>query len=326
MRDSRIILFVPDLAAAVRDATAVQFSVLEKFLSRAICRPVVDGITVLAERFGVPPEQLPVAPLEWLGFTGARDGNFWWRVDPVHLLVDRDQVVMLPRSALEVTQEEALALAATFNECYAADKFVLETPQPDTWYLRVPAAWRCRTWDPASVEGSAVTEFMPAGPDGHSLTKLMNEIQMLFFEHPVNRSREQAGKPVINSLWLWGGGVMPEQVARAPARIISNLPLVRGLATVAGRSCESWSDRPKPDLNGEDVLIGYSARHFDGGLEARLLRPCWNALMSGQSRVLECFPGRQHLYTLTRWDALRFWRRRRPLLTLLDEADDRTAD
>lgn len=340
MRDSRLILFVPDLAATFRGAAGVRFPVLEKFFSRAASRPVVDGMTVLAECFGMSPEQLPPAPLEWLGLTGRRDKSSWWRADPVHLLVDRDQVAMLPRSALGVTQDEARALAATFNEFYANDQLVLETPRPDTWYLRVPQTWRCHTWDPARVEGWAVTEFMPAGPDEDSLKKLMNEVQMLFFEHPVNQERERAGKPAINSLWLWGGGVMPERVARAPARIVSDLLLVQGLAMVGGRRCESLPGSLKSVLSGPDVpvscsvrhfdvLVACSARHFDGDpgrLEASLFKPCWFRLIRGPVRMLECYLGGQRVYTLSRWAALRFWRRRRPLLTVLGDTDGHVPD
>jgi hypothetical protein len=34
--------------------------------------------------------------------------------------------------------------------------------------------------------------------------KLLNEIQMFLYQHPVNQQRELRGQPVINSLWCWG--------------------------------------------------------------------------------------------------------------------------
>lgn len=324
MRDSRVILYLPDLAASLRAAPSSRLPVLEKFLARASSHAVADGAVLLADAFGLPAQEFPLAAIEHLGLSGVRDSGNWWRADPVHLLVDRDQVAMLPRSALNVTADEARTLVATFNETYAADGFLLEEPRPETWYLRVPVTWHCRTRDPARVESWAVTEFMPAGPDQDALRKLMNEIQMLFHEHPVNQARERDGKPAINSLWLWGGGALPERVERSPERIVSDLPLLRGLAALAGCECESLPAKGLRLPAKQNVLIGCSVREFGGDitrLDASLLKPCWNALVYGRARVLECFPGGSRVYVLTRGAALCFWRKRRSLSAMLGEAD-----
>jgi hypothetical protein len=45
---------------------------------------------------------------------------------------------------------------------------------------------------------------MPAGRDGARIRSLMNEIQMLLYEHPVNLRRERARQLPINGWWLWG--------------------------------------------------------------------------------------------------------------------------
>lgn len=329
MRDSRVTLYLPDLAASIRAAPSSRLAVLEKFLARASSRVLADGTALLAESFGLPAQEFPVAAIEHLGLSGVPDSGNWWCADPVHLLVDRDQVAMLPRAALNVTADEARALVATFNETYAADGFLLEAPRPEPWYLRVPATWHCHTWGPARVEAWAITEFMPAGPDQDALRKLMNEIQMLFYEHPVNQARERDGKLAINSLWLWGGGALPARAERAPERIISDLPLLRGLASLAECACEPV---PKTGLrlSGErGVLIGCALRDFDGDLgrlDASLLKPCWNTLVYGRARVLECFPGGSRVHVLTRGAALRFWRKRQSLSAMLDEKDVAASD
>jgi hypothetical protein len=36
---------------------------------------------------------------------------------------------------------------------------------------------------------------------------LQNEVQMLWFAHPLNEGREMQGRQTVNSLWLWGGAV-----------------------------------------------------------------------------------------------------------------------
>lgn len=329
MQDSCIILYLPDLAASLRAAPAARLPVLEKFLARASARPLADGSALLAESCKLPAQEFPLAAIERLGMTGVRDSSNWWRADPVHLLVDRDQVAMLPRGALDMSADEAQALAASFNETYAADGFLLEAPHPQSWYLRAPEAWHCRTWNPAQVEGWAITEFMPAGPDEDALRKLMNEIQMLFYEHPVNQARERSGKLVINSLWLWGGGKLPARVEPVPLRIVSGLPLLRGLASLLARECEPLPENSLRLAGERQLLIGCSVQNFAGDLgrfDARLLKPCWKALIHGRTRVIECFAGGPRAYVMTRRAALRFWRRRQPLSALLSETDAAAPD
>lgn len=329
MRVSRLILYLPDFAAAIRTAQLARVAGLEKVLTRARSQPLNDGSAQLAEHFGLPAQEFPVAALERLGVTGMQDRDYWWRADPVHLLVDRDQVAMLPRGTLRVSRDEAQALATIFNETYADDGLYLETLQPDVWYLRVPVAWHCRTWDPARVAGWPIAEFMPAGADENPLKKLMNEIQMLFYEQPVNQARERSGQLAINSLWLWGGGTLPEKVGRIPARVISDLPVVRGLTQMAGRECESWPGKLGPLSGGGEVFIAYSVSDFGGDalrMDRELVRPCWNSLLRGGVKSLECFPGGSHVYALTRWQALHFWRRVPAPLAMLEEADVNAAD
>lgn len=329
MRASRLTLYLPDLSAAVRAAPAVRLPLLSKILARAVRRPTTNAAEVLAAQFGLAGDEVPVAALEWLGITRERDTGVWWRAEPVHLLVDRDQMAMWPRAALAVTRDEAQALAATFNASFAAEGLQLQTPQPDSWYLRAPELWHCRTWETARVEGWAITEFMPSGPDQSAVRKLMNEIQMLFHEHPVNQAREQGGKLTINSLWLWGGGALPDRAPKAPARVISSLPLVSGLAALAGCNLQAWSADARLHAGTGDVLVGCGMRDFDGELarlEQQLLRPAWSALRRGHFQILECIPGGRYRYTVGRLQALRFWRRARLLTEFKGESNEPAAN
>ena len=328
MRESRLILYLPDLAVAIRTAGGRRFPVMEKFLARAERRPLADGTAVLAECFGLPAQDFPVAALEWLGITGAPGAGYFWRADPVHLLVDRDQVAMLPRSSLGVTPEEARALAASINACYADDHIAVETPRKDAWYLRTPRAWHCRTWDPARVEGRAITEFMPSGADAAQLRKLMTEIQMLLHAHPMNQAREATGLPTINSLWIWGGDSLPDKGSRAPVRIISSLPLAQGLAKLAGQTSEAWPVDPDNHSTAGDCLVGLSVHDFGADLrrlDRELMAPLWRALLRGRVPAIQFYPGSSCVYELQPLNARRFWRRSRPVAEYLSEDDDQPA-
>lgn len=329
MPHTRVILHIPDLAVALRSASGDRWPLLEKFFSRAENCHVSDETALLAESFGLDSEALAIAALERYAETGLRDGACWWRADPVHLAADRDQLVMLPQTLLAVTAEETQRLAETFNQNYSADGFALVVSRPDCWYLRAPADWQCRSWNPTRVAGLPVTEFMPTGPDENPLRKLMTEIQMLFHEHPVNQTREAAGKPPINSLWLWGGGRLPESVKQTPARIITSLPLVRGLARLAGQVSESWPvDLSEPFTEGE-WLIALSMTDFanDGArLEREMFAPLWRRLSRGTLDEIRCYPGGTRIFILTRNAARSFWRRSRSLTDLLSESREPAPD
>ena len=302
---------------------------LEKLLCRAHATPVNTAAAVLAECFGLPAEDFPVAALERLADSGTRDTSGWWRADPVQLLADRDQLVMVPQTSLAATLEEMRQIADTFNTAYAAEGYRLEFPEAQRGYLQVPADWHCHSRNPASVVNQAVTEFMPCGPDQMPLRKLMTEIQMLLYEHPVNLAREAAGRPLINTLWLWGGGRLPEQATRSPARVIAGLPLARGLAKLAGKHSESWpADLNLRGTHG-DCLIAMSLRDFGdetARLQRELLAPIWHAVRRGRIRELHLYPGGKRLFKLMRWSGLRFWRRTQAFSELWHEPNDAKAD
>lgn len=326
---SRVHLYIPDLIWARIPADSARLPLLQKLLSRAHTMPVESDTAVLSECFGLPAEDFPVAALERLAYTGTRDQACWWRADPAHLLADRDQLVMVPQASLAVMLGEMRQIADTFNKTYAAEGYTLDFPEAERGYLQVQADWHCHSWNPAGVTNQAVTEFMPAGPDEMAVRKLMTEIQMLLYEHPVNQAREAAGQPAVNTLWLWGGGRLPQQVTRSPMRMIASLPLARGLAKLAGRDSESWSaDLNLRDTKG-DCLIAMSLHDFAGDagrLERELVAPVWRALRHGRIRQLRIYPGGKRLFALTRRSAFQFWRRTRPLSELWREPDDAKTD
>lgn len=323
MLQARLNVYLPDLATARLSAVGGRDELLEKILARADTRTVAGAPAVLAEFFGLAPQAVAVAPLARLADTGARDAGFWWRADPVHLVADRDQLVMAPQALLELSAEEAAALVQAFNRRYADEGWTLEAPNTRRWYLRAPSEWPCRSWDPAALAGQPVMEYLPQGAEGRKLRQLMNEVQMLFHEHPVNRVRATSGRPAVNSLWIWGGGRLPAPSARAPARIISNLPLVQGLARLAGRGCEGWPAAALTPPTAGETLVALSFAEFDGDsrrLAAELLAPLWRCLRAGRCAALGFYPGGERFYLLTAGGARRFWRRRRPLAELLDSA------
>ena len=159
--------------------------------------------------------------------------------------------------------------------------------------------------------------------------RCINEIQMVWFGHPVNEAREARGLPSINTLWLSGNG-LPRTDSPRYAAIDSSLPLLAALSIQPDASCR---------LESFDALIGpaqaddWSAwRDQLERLEARIDAVVREQTAGTIGTVTFAFCGRDQVKAVTqkRGAARRFWRGwgAKPSLTswFADEPLDERAD
>jgi hypothetical protein len=92
---------------------------------------------------------------------------------------------------------------------------------------------------PSEALGADVFAFLPAGHDGRRWRALANEAQVVLHNHPRNAERVDAGLPPVNSLWFWGGGVLPAAVRSAVHAVASEEFELGALASVAGARREA---------------------------------------------------------------------------------------
>ena len=163
------------------------------------------------------------------------------RADPVHLSPDRDSLVLTTADALAVSDDEAARLAETVNARCRDDGLVLKVAHAERWYLRVDDTSGCDAPAPEAVGvGATFESALPTGTPGRRWRAMLNELQMLLHEHPVNESREREGNRAINSVWLWGAtpcGEPPDGVTAW-----SDHPLVRGAWTGTKSACVPMPD------------------------------------------------------------------------------------
>ncbi|HEX7965966.1 MAG TPA: hypothetical protein VF651_09630 [Gammaproteobacteria bacterium] len=303
-------LAIPDLLRAHQEQGRPRLPSLERMLARAARRETRHLHGCVAPLFGLAPAAVAEAPFARLADGGTADDSWWLRADPVHLAPDRDQLVLMPQSVLELAHAETQALAEAFNKVFADDGWHLEFPHPLRGYLSCPKPLDVFTHDPAPFMGGPVLAAMPTGPDAARLKLLMNELQMLFHTHAVNSAREEAGRPPINSLWFWGGGRLPPVSGVAPRQVVSDLPLVQGLALWAGRE----PLMPAGARITGDSLIALAAGDV-AALERGWFAPLLAAVKDGTLRHLDMHLGGLGDFTLDRGGARRFWRFGRPMGT-----------
>jgi hypothetical protein len=190
----------------------------------------------LCQAFGVLRQQdYPVAPLSAMT-DGMDAGNgYWLRADPIHLAVERDQLILTESSTFALSQPESDHLIATLNQHFSVDGLRFYAPHPLRWYLRLEHPPAITTQPVYLVAGHNIHSNLPRGPEELRWRALINEIQMLLFEHPVNVARENRGAAPINSVWPWGGGTLPAVLNCPFDQVWANDALAAGLA-MAGKA------------------------------------------------------------------------------------------
>lgn len=163
--------------------------------------------------------------------TADRLKGTWFCADPVSLRFHHDRIILGDASQLEIQPQEVQAILATLNQEFAhLGRF--HAPAPQRWYLEAAEGLELPPLPPLSVAaGRQLNSLMP---DSSTLSRLMNELQMVLHNHPVNQEREEQRRPTLNGLWLWGGGKVcsPATLTRNSSidALWSDDPMASGLA------------------------------------------------------------------------------------------------
>jgi len=261
----------------------------------------------LLRAFDILPRGLPVAALtRAVDAPGDADGT-WLRADPALVRADMATGRLMAWSELGLTAAEAQELIAPLRPLFGDEGLLLDAPHSARWYLRLPERVELPAFtDPQDALGDDLREHLPQGLHGRRWLRLLSEAQVLLHNHPLNLERQRRGQAPVNSLWFWGPGCRPHQVATRFAVVESDEPLLRALAVAAG------SALPPPAAR-------YALREGDHLLDLRAVVPDvlladWlsPALLALRGRALSGieldFPDAEGLRIepAQRW---RFWRR-----------------
>jgi hypothetical protein len=219
---------------ATPEMRGLRLPFLEKWLARGdVTRSDVRSARQWLTSAYALAEPAPIAPLSLLGDGDAADGT-WVRADPVHVRIDRERTSLHAASALAIERAEADALVTALQEHFAADGFEFRAPTPQRWYVRVPAAELPANIALDEALARDAQRIFPAGTGRIKWPAALTEIQMVLGTHEVNTAREAKRLPPINSVWLWGGGVLPRGVAAPYASVHAEDAFARGLGTASG--------------------------------------------------------------------------------------------
>jgi len=233
---------------------------------------------------------------------------------------------------LAIHADEAIAMIGALNHYFAPEGLRFEAHGPHSWYLPLDDAAAMRTTPLELAHGRSIDALLPAGADARAWLKRVNEAQMLLHDLPANDAREARGVPIINSLWLWGGGRSPGTVAHREGSVVCADALTRGLGMLSGARVDTPPDRAAALFAGDrkdDALVRLdhgadAAARGDaaswtmalGALDADWIAPALTALARGRLGCLKLtgYAGRHGLTVSAGPGAmLKFWRRPAPL-------------
>ena len=308
----------------------------------------------LCKAFGVEKQQdIPVAPLTLLADKAGDieiGGGYWLRADPVHLRVEHERVLLADSRTFSISLEEACQFVEVINKHFAKDDFSpscemdnrrklisLLPLSADRWYLYMQTTPIIQTHLLSEAAAKNINEHFPYGTEGMFWKGILNEIQMLLYEHPLNQAREQRGDLAINGIWLWGGGVIPKFVTSPYTHVWSNDVFPRSLARACGAnhtelpvSLGSLQQQNKPgrhlvfldSLHGKyEYGDAYGWRESLKELEKEWFEPALNMLKNNiinQVTITTINKGEAINFSITKNNLYKFWRMEKSFSTYVN--------
>ena len=202
----------------------LQLPNLQKLLSRLTAQPMDTGDELslsppheraLASLLGLPAldGQIP-----WAAWQAQKDpslaafGGAWSFVTLCHWQADKQQVSMRQIPIQDLPQAESDTLLSAMRPFFADDGITLYPDTPGRWLAHGDVFDGLATASPDRVLGRNLAAWMPDATRAGGLIRLISEMQMLLYNHPVNDARDARGTLTVNAFWLSGSGVLTRKL------------------------------------------------------------------------------------------------------------------
>ena len=173
----------------------------------------------------------------------------WFMAEPVMLSPDRDRLLLQRLGEGGLSADEARALIETAHGHFQENELRLERATAGHWYARLEGVEALPGFATEAIDGASIE----AKPDAFGVSaegvRVLNELQMLWYMHPVNRARQETARLQANALWVWGGGALPPVAPTVRAQVLAtHAPELAGLL--------QWLDleRREPDAALNEVI------------------------------------------------------------------------
>lgn len=233
----------------------------------------------LQRYFELLPRGWPMAAITRDADAGDAAANAWLRADPVCLRPDMSGARLVAWGNLGLSASEADTFLRALRPVFGDAGFLISATAPERWYVQLPRESKLPSFtDPRDALGENLLAHLPEGPEAKRWRVLLNDAQVTLHNHPRNAERLAAGLMPVNSLWFWGGGVLPDAVTCRSHCVISDDEELLALAGRAGASLAR--------LETGDTLLDLRRARDWPDLERSQLEPALASLRRRHGRLL----------------------------------------
>ncbi|MEX1199752.1 MAG: hypothetical protein WEB02_03085 [Methylophaga sp.] len=291
----------PEAAGVLQPINKVTWPpVLQKMLRKSRFQSdFSDYPSLLLQQFGQANDpDLPLAALRFPGETAIC-------ADLCYLHADRD-CLRLFHHDLQVSDAEAAQLQLSLKPLLNEFQGEWLTYSAKHWGLRLPALPDMQWPAIDKLEGQSISDQLPVGSEQSGWRRLLNEIQMTLFEHPVNQQREAAGLLPVNAVWFSGAAAL--DLNANWQHVAGNEAFLKPLAEYTNADYQqSFDGLLKQKHKGKTLIVLPAFDNDDDWqnqleiLTQQIFKPLWQQLRRLQLRELQiCVPQHGH-YSLSSW-------------------------
>jgi hypothetical protein len=198
----------------------------------------------LAKAQGLPHQdgQIPWAAAEAQDHADLADlDGAWAFVSLCHWQASTFEISMRQIPMQDLSAVESDSLRAAMAPFFEQDGITLHPLAPGRWLARADVFANLRTASPDRVQGRNLAPWMPGTAEAGSLIRLVSEMQMLLYTHPVNDAREARAALTANALWFSGAGALPHATPAPSLRTsVQVMPGLKGAALA--EDWPAWTD------------------------------------------------------------------------------------
>jgi hypothetical protein len=134
----------------------------------------------------------------------------WSYVTLCHWQATTHEVTMrqLPMHDLSATESDTLL--AAMQPFFAQDGITLHPFEAGRWLAHGAVFDGLPSASPDRVLGRNLSPWMPTAAQAGGLIRLVSEMQMLLYTHPLNDARERRSALAVNAIWFSGSGALPD--------------------------------------------------------------------------------------------------------------------
>ena len=212
-----------------------------------------------AEALGIdtPDREAPLPFAALADPAGKKDEPCAW-VRPIQVMSGMNEIMVEALPPKSLSAAEADALVSAMAPLCKEDGMTLLAIEPERWLLKgerlrgitTPSLARARNQHLAPYVpfvSAQIAGQVPAAADNlRWLLRLQNEVQMLYYTHPLNDERAAKRLPSVSGIWIEGAGHLSEPPRRSVEAIW--LPNLSDTAGAHVDWVQAWQDMDRNQL------------------------------------------------------------------------------